>query len=178
MKMLFFSAAIVLMACQAKTPQYPTQSAQITTVSTDKMAATMPDGDTTLKKVVKTPEDWRKQLGDAAYNVLREKGTERSFSGKYWDNHESGTYNCNACNLPLFKSDTKFESGTGWPSFYAPINNKNVIENRDTDHGMVRTEVVCARCEGHLGHVFEDGPKPTGLRYCMNSISLNFVKGK
>lgn len=177
MKIIIFSAAIILMACQAKTPQYPTQSAQITGVSDDKMASPMAiEGDTSLKKVVKTPEEWRKQLGDAAYNVLREKGTERSFTGKYWDNHAEGTYYCNACHLPLFKSDTKFESGTGWPSFYAPINAKNVIENRDTDHGMVRTEVVCARCEGHLGHVFEDGPKPTGLRYCMNSISLSFEK--
>ena len=140
------------------------------------MATMAMEGDTSLKKVVKTPEEWRKQLGDAAYNVLREKGTERSFSGKYWDNHAEGTYNCNACNLPLFKSETKFESGTGWPSFYAPINDKNVIKRQDTDHGMVRVEIVCARCEGHLGHVFDDGPKPTGLRYCMNSVSLNFVK--
>ena len=185
MKVLIFSAAIILMACQAKTPQYPAQSAQISNVSGDKMSepmksepmATMAmEGDTSLKKVVKTPEEWRKQLGDAAYNVLREKGTERSFTGKYWDNHAEGTYYCNACNLPLFKSDTKFESGTGWPSFYAPINNKNVIKRQDTDHGMVRGEIVCARCEGHLGHVFDDGPKPTGLRYCMNSVSLNFVK--
>lgn len=177
MKMLFFSAAILLLACQAKTPQYPAQSAQIATVAADKMASAMvEDGDTSLKKVVKTPEEWRKQLGDAAYNVLREKGTERSFSGKYVDNHDKGTYHCNACNLPLFKSETKFESGTGWPSFYAPIVAKNVIEHRDVAYGMVRTEVVCARCDGHLGHVFEDGPKPTGLRYCMNSVSLNFVK--
>ena len=185
MKVLFFSAAIILMACQAKTPQYPAQSAQMSNVSGDKMSEPMKsepmatvamEGDTSLKKVVKTPEEWRKQLGDAAYNVLREKGTERSFTGKYWDNHAEGTYNCNACNLPLFKSETKFESGTGWPSFYAPINDKNVIKRQDTDHGMVRGEIVCARCEGHLGHVFDDGPKPTGLRYCMNSISLNFVK--
>ena len=173
MKGFLFLAAIVLIACQAKTPQYPTQSAQMSSVPNEKMAI---EGDTSLKKVVKTPEEWRKQLGDAAYNVLREKGTERSFTGKYWDNHAEGTYYCNACHLPLFKSETKFESGTGWPSFYAPIAAKYVIENRDTDHGMVRTEVVCARCEGHLGHVFDDGPKPTGLRYCMNSVSLTFEK--
>ena len=177
MKLLFFSAALMLLACQAKTPQYPTQSAQTSTVPADKMSTSMvADGDTSLKKVVKTPEEWRKQLGDAAYNVLREKGTERSFSGKYWDNHEKGTYYCAACHLPLFKSETKFESGTGWPSFYAPIAAKYVNDHRDESYGMVRNEVVCARCDGHLGHVFEDGPKPTGLRYCMNSVSLVFEK--
>jgi peptide-methionine (R)-S-oxide reductase len=178
MKILFFSAAILLFACQAKTPQYPTQTAQMSSVSNEKMSASpmVVEGDTSLTKVVKTEAEWRKQLGDAAYNIMREKGTERAGTGKYSNNHEHGTYYCAGCNLPLFSSETKFESGTGWPSFYAPIAAKYVNDHRDESYGMVRNEVVCARCDGHLGHVFDDGPKPTGLRYCMNSASLFFVK--
>ncbi|MEO7988232.1 MAG: peptide-methionine (R)-S-oxide reductase MsrB [Chryseolinea sp.] len=126
--------------------------------------------------VVKTKEDWKKQLTPQQFFVLREKGTERAFSGEYWNNHEKGVYVCAACQLPLFKSETKFESGTGWPSFYQPINDTAISVNSDTSYGMVRDEVVCALCEGHLGHVFDDGPKPTGLRYCMNSVSLKFEK--
>lgn len=171
MKIILMSAFAILMACQVKnTPQYVNASTATT-------ATAIADGDTTLKKIVKSETEWKKQLGNGlAYQVLREKGTERAFTGKYWDNHEEGTYYCAACHLPLFSSKTKFESGTGWPSFYEPIKKAYVNDHRDESYGMVRDEVVCARCDSHLGHVFDDGPKPTGLRYCMNSVSLTFEK--
>ncbi len=128
--------------------------------------------------VTKTEAEWKKQLTAEQYQVARQAGTERSFSGKYWDNHEKGTYTCIGCGQELFTSVTKFESGTGWPSFYQPIKKQNVLEKTDGTLGMARTEVLCSRCGSHLGHVFDDGPKPTGLRYCMNSASMDFVKDK
>ena len=131
-----------------------------------------------MEKLVKSDSEWKKQLTPEQFEVARRKGTERAFSGKYAETHDEGLYNCVCCGTTLFDSKTKFESGTGWPSFYQPIAKENVVEHTDRTFGMARVEVVCARCEGHLGHVFDDGPKPTGLRYCMNSASLNFVARK
>lgn len=128
--------------------------------------------------IKKSNIEWKKELSPEQYYVLREKGTERAWSGAYADNHDKGTYYCAGCHLALFDSETKFESGTGWPSFYKPLADDAVTVGTDTSYGMVRDEVECARCGGHLGHVFPDGPKPTGLRYCMNSVSLKFEKNK
>ncbi len=128
------------------------------------------------KKIERTDEEWRKLLTPDQYHILREEGTERAYTGEYNDNHADGDYYCAACHLKLFSSKTKFESGTGWPSFYRPIVAKNVTEKTDKAYGVTRTEIECSRCGSHLGLVFDDGPKPTGLRYCMNSLALKFEK--
>ncbi len=134
------------------------------------------NGDNMNEKVIKTDEEWKKELTPEEYRILREKGTERAFTGKYWDHHEIGTYICAACGTELFESNTKFDSGCGWPSYFEPIDSNRIIYNDDSSFGMKRTEVVCAKCGGHLGHVFDDGPPPTGLRYCINSGSMKFIK--
>jgi peptide-methionine (R)-S-oxide reductase len=129
-----------------------------------------------MEKIHKSDEEWRRSLTPEQYRILREKGTERAYTGQYTETKTPGVYLCAACGLELFPAETKFDSGCGWPSFYNPLNKEHVEEHEDHSHGMVRTEVTCSRCGGHLGHVFPDGPNPTGLRYCINSASLKLNK--
>ena len=129
-----------------------------------------------LAKVVKPEAEWRRQLTAISFEVTRHEATERPFTGSTWNNHEKGLYRCVCCDTALFNSSTKFESGTGWPSFWQPLDPRNIVEAVDTSAGMIRTAVSCRRCDAHLGHVFDDGPRPTGLRYCMNSAAMRFVK--
>ncbi|MFT6867119.1 MAG: peptide-methionine (R)-S-oxide reductase [Cyclobacteriaceae bacterium] len=159
--LLFIAPFIALVSCAQTTPSEKTP---------------IENSSNSVKEWKLSNEEWKAQLTDIEYYVLREKGTERAFTGDLWDNKEVGIYVCAACKLPLFESSTKFKSGTGWPSFYQPITQENVAEETDSAYGMKRTEVLCARCSGHLGHIFLDGPKPTGMRYCINSVSLDFVK--
>ena len=170
---LLVLAFFCLVACQQTQATQQSNTSEAKAMPTKAISYEFPS---TIEKVVKTPEEWKADLNEQEYYVLREAGTERAFTGDLWDNKKAGVYTCRACQLPLFTSNTKFKSGTGWPSFYQPFKKEAVIEHSDTKFGMVRTEVVCSRCDGHLGHVFDDGPKPTGLRYCINAVSLDFVE--
>jgi peptide-methionine (R)-S-oxide reductase len=147
------------------------QENKTTTSATVKKDSTKMSDEITMSE-----EEWKKKLSPEQFHVCREKGTERAFTGKYYNSKEKGTYKCAACGNPLFSSDTKFDSGTGWPSFYAPVDSSKVEEHKDKSYGMIRTEVLCKKCGSHLGHVFDDGPKPTGMRYCINSVSLDLDK--
>ena len=175
--MKYISILLVLFACQlAPSPSTAVANNQNTApVSRDSIVPPQYDAQKRLVKMSKSAAEWKRLLNEQEFYVLREEGTERAFSGDLWKNHAHGTYTCRGCGLPLFSSDTKFDSGTGWPSFWKPLKPEYVTENKDSSLGMLRVEVECARCGGHLGHVFDDGPRPTGLRYCMNSVSMDFV---
>ncbi len=182
MKHLFLLLSFLSIACTAQkskavsdAPTNTSEKSQTVDNQEKEILLTLPNG-TKISGLEKSEELWASELSDNAFYVLREKGTERAFTGRYWDYKEKGIYACSACGMPLFDSETKYKSGTGWPSYYQPIEDEYIREDTDYDLGYGRTEVMCNRCGGHLGHVFKDGPKPTGLRYCINSISLQFIE--
>jgi peptide-methionine (R)-S-oxide reductase len=168
--LLAFGVSQLLTGCGGSRPNIEASASVRTTAPPSLASWNMKD------KVIKTEEEWKKELTPEQFRILRKKGTERAFTGADWNNHEVGTYRCAGCGLELFASDTKFDSGTGWPSFYQPITEGHVASEEDNSLFTRRVEVHCARCGGHLGHVFEDGPKPTGLRYCINSAALKLEK--
>jgi peptide-methionine (R)-S-oxide reductase len=182
--MKFLSILLALVACNNAPSTNLTESTATTTAAAPMEAAAVASDSLIpaqyaggkLIKLEKSADAWKRELNEKEFYVLRQEGTERAFTGDLWDHHEHGVYVCAGCGLPLFASETKFNSGTGWPSFYQPITVDCIADQTDSTHGMDRTEVECARCGGHQGHVFTDGPPPTGLRYCINSVSLDFVK--
>lgn len=173
--LLFCTLAIVAFGCVSPTSKTNKTTLSLVNLETD---CNFDIDALNMNKIEKTEKEWKEDLSDQEYYVTRQKGTERAFTGEFNDFKEKGVFTCKCCGLPLFHSDTKFNSGTGWPSFYDKIKPETVNSVVDRSHGMVRTEVTCARCDAHLGHVFPDGPQPTGQRYCINSISLDFCKEK
>ncbi|PRY13187.1 peptide-methionine (R)-S-oxide reductase [Pontibacter ummariensis] len=183
MKQVFYVliATLGMVACaqqQDESAEYALTTATAGDEPLSDLAIRLLNSETLADTVVKTEAEWRRELTRAEFQVLREEGTEIAFRNEYWDNEKEGVYACAACGNPMFGSETKFESGTGWPSFYAPLEEERVKEVDDYALGMLRTEVECARCGSHIGHVFPDGPEPTGLRYCLNSVALDFVQAE
>ena len=175
---LLLAALLAACADPAHTPTTSETAAAPVAQAPSQGETAMPKEPAPSGKVVKSDEEWRKELTPEQYRVMREKGTERAFTGKYWDTKTAGVYKCAACGEPLFSSDAKFDSGCGWPSFFKPLDGVKLVETRDTTLGMVRTEITCAKCGAHMGHVFDDGPAPTGLRYCINSVSIDLEPAK